>query len=129
MSTIESINSVLKNLANAIPGQIDGTVIASTDGFVISDTLTGEEAEEVAAMVATTMGVSKRMSLTLTAGDVEETSIKGENRSVFMYRVGGEGVLAVIAAGDANVGMINLRARSAADKIKAYLADPSTASA
>ena len=129
MSTIESINSALEHLESEIPGQVEGTVVASSDGFVITDTLTGPEAEETAAMVATTMGVSKRMSSTLSAGEVEETTIKGKNRSVFLYRTGDEGVLAVLATADANVGMIHLRARDAAEKIQSYLTDPSKASA
>ncbi len=130
MSTLENIDAVLENLENAIPGQIEGTVIASGDGFVITDTLPGDgEAEEIAAMVATTMGVTKRMADTLQAGAVEETSISGEDRSIFLYRAGGEGVLGVVAKGDANVGMIHLQAREAATEIESMLSSPSAASA
>jgi predicted regulator of Ras-like GTPase activity (Roadblock/LC7/MglB family) len=130
MSTLENIDSILADLESAIPGQIEGTVIASGDGFVITDTLRAEgEAEEVAAMVATTMGVSTRMTDTLNAGEVQETSISGENRSIFLYRAGSEGVLAVVAKGDANVGMIHLQAREAAKEIAGLLSAPSAASA
>jgi len=128
MSTVEQIEGILQNIESEIPSVI-GTVIASRDGFVITDTLAGEDAEEIAAMVATTTGVSERMASTLTAGDVEETSIKAADRSVFLYRAGGEGVLAIIAKGDANVGMINLQARRSTDDIESLLADPSTAAA
>lgn len=130
MSTLENIDSILADLESAIPGQVEGTVIASGDGFVITDTLRAEgEAEEVAAMVATTMGVSTRMTDTLNAGQVQETSISGEDRSIFLYRAGGEGVLGVVAKGDANVGMIHLQAREAAQEIAALLSAPSAASA
>ena len=128
MSTVEQIEGILQNIESEIPSVI-GTVIASRDGFVITDTLAGEDAEEIAAMVATTTGVSERMASTLTAGDVEETSIKAADRSVFLYRAGDEGVLAIIARGDANVGMINLQARRSTDDIESLLADPSTAAA
>jgi len=130
MSTLENIDSILANLESAIPGQVEGTVIASGDGFVITDTLRAEgEAEEVAAMMATTMGVSTRMTDTLNAGEVQETSISGEDRSIFLYRAGGEGVLGVVAKGDANVGMIHLQAREAAKEIADLLSAPSAASA
>lgn len=130
MSTLENIDSILANLESAIPGQVEGTVIASGDGFVITDTLRAEgEAEEVAAMVATTMGVSTRMTDTLNAGEVQETSISGEDRSIFLYRAGSEGVLGVVAKGDANVGMIHLQAREAAQEIAGLLSTPSAASA
>ena len=130
MSTLENIDSILANLESSIPGQVEGTVIASGDGFVITDTLQGEgEAEEVAAMVATTMGVSTRMTSTLNAGEVQETSISGEDRSIYLYRAGGEGVLGVLASAGANVGMIHLQAREAATEIASLLSAPSSASA
>lgn len=126
MSTIESINSVLSSIESEIPS-VRGTIVASGDGFVITDTLKDEAAEEVAAMVATTTGVGERMAATLSAGAVNETSIMGEERSIFLYRTGEEGVLAVIAEGDANVGMINIRAREAAKQIETHLTEPSAA--
>jgi hypothetical protein len=129
MSTIDEIDSILTTLENEVAGQIQGTLIASGDGFVISDTMRGEDAEEIAAMVATTMGVSTRMSSALAAGDVTETSIQGADRSVFLYRAGEEGVLAVVTPEEANVGMINIRAREAAEKIRSHLENPSQASA
>jgi hypothetical protein len=124
MSTLEEIDSLLRGLESEIPGVV-GTIVATQDGFVITDTLSGDGAEEVAAMVATTAGVSARMSDTLSAGTVEETSIKGETRSIFLYRSGDEGVLGVVAEGDVNVGMINLRARRVAREVEERLQSPS----
>lgn len=128
MSTVEEINAVLQNIEGEVPSVV-GAVIASRDGFVITDTLKGEDAEEIAAMVATTTGVSERMASTLSAGEVEETTIKAGQRSIFLYRAGSEGVLAVVSGEDPNVGMIHLQARRATDEIAQYLEDPSTASA
>lgn len=121
MSAVKKIDDVLRALENAIPSVV-GTIVASGDGFVVTDTLSGSEAEEVAAMVATTTSVSERMSSTLSAGGVTETSIKGENRSIFLYRASEQAVLAVIAEGDANIGMIHLRARETAKAIGTQLA-------
>jgi hypothetical protein len=130
MPTHERIDAILETLESAIPGQIDGTVIASGDGFVITDTLRTEgTAEDIAAMMATTMGVSTRMMGTLDAGQVQETSITGDDRSIFLYRAGGEGVLGVVASGETNVGMIHLRAREAAEEIQSLLSRSSTTSA
>lgn len=126
MSSIQKIDDVLEALENAIPSVI-GTIVASGDGFVITDTLSGSEAEEVAAMVATTTSVSERMSSTLSAGGVKETSIRSEDRSIFLYRASREGILAVIAKDDANVGMIHLRARDTAQAIGNSLTTPSSA--
>lgn len=126
MSTLEDLDSILQNLESSLSGEVEGTVIASGDGFVITDTLADEGgAEELAAMVATTMGVSKRMNDTLDAGAVEETTISGEDRSIFLYRAGSEGVLGVIGGADANVGMIHLQAREAAQEIESLLSTSS----
>jgi predicted regulator of Ras-like GTPase activity (Roadblock/LC7/MglB family) len=126
MSSVKKIDDVLDTLENAIPSVI-GTIVASGDGFVITDTLNGTEAEEVAAMVATTTSVSERMSSTFSAGGVKETSIRSEDRSIFLYRASKEGILAVIAEDDANVGMIHLRARDTAQAIGNYLTTPTPA--
>ena len=120
MSAIEKIDDVLGALDKAIPSII-GAIVASGDGFVVTDTLNGTGAEEVAAMVATTTSVSERMSSTLSAGSVNETSIRGDERSIFLYRASDEAILAVIAEGDANLGMIHIRARKAAQAIASHL--------
>ena len=124
MSTLEEIDSLLRGLESEIPGVV-GSIVATQDGFVITDTLSGDGAEEVAAMVATTAGVSARMADTLSAGTVEETSIKGEAGSIFLYRSGEEGVLGVVAEEDVNVGMINIRARRVAREVEERLQSPS----
>ncbi len=121
MSNTEDIESTLVDLEDSISGRIEGTLVASGDGFVVADTLYDEDADEIAAMVATTMGVSKRMLSVLGGGDVDQTGIQGEDRNVFLFRAGGEGVLAIVVPGEANVGMINLKAREAAEEIATQL--------
>jgi predicted regulator of Ras-like GTPase activity (Roadblock/LC7/MglB family) len=121
MSDTTDLESTLHDLEDSISGRIEGSLIASGDGFVIADTLYDEDADDIAAMVATTMGVSTRMSSALNAGEVTETSIQGEDRNVFLYRAGDEGVLAVVAPADANVGMINLKSRKVAQEIATQL--------
>jgi hypothetical protein len=118
MSSIQKMEEILEALESDIPS-ITGTIVASGDGFVVTETLNGKgkRAEEIAAMVATTTSVSERMSSTLSAGAVEETSIRGDERSIFLFRASKKGILAVIARSEANVGMIHLRAREAAQAI------------
>lgn len=124
--SVQKINDVLSTLEDAIPSVI-GTIVASGDGFVVTETLNGKEAEEIAAMVATTKSVSERMSATLSAGGVEETSIRSEDRSIFLYRASENGILAVIAESEANIGMIHLRARETAQAIGNQLTTRSAA--
>lgn len=122
MSTLEELKSILTELDNAVTGQIQGSLIASSDGFLIADTLrTNDDADRVAAMVATTVGVGRRMASTLSAGGLNETSITGDDRLIQLYLIGDTGVLAVVAKAGSNIALINIAARKAADKAAALL--------
>ena len=72
-------------------------------------------------MAAATLGVGKRISSTLDLGEMRETNVKSGNGQVFLYAIGGKGVLVLIAQADANVGLINLEARDAAAKLDEIL--------
>jgi predicted regulator of Ras-like GTPase activity (Roadblock/LC7/MglB family) len=123
MSTLEKIKSILNELDESVSTQIQGSLIASSDGFLIADTLrtSDDNPERVAAMVATTVGVGRRMADTLNAGELSETSIAGDDRIVQLYLIGEAGVLAVIAQSGANIALINISARKAAEKARSLL--------
>lgn len=118
MGTLDQLNDILENLESKVSGQVIGSLIASSDGFLINSTLRGDNSEQVAAMVATTTGVGRRMTSTLDAGDLTETTITGEDRIILLYLVGQEGVLGVIAKPGANIALINMNAREAAKKAR-----------
>ncbi|MES3631091.1 MAG: roadblock/LC7 domain-containing protein [Longimonas sp.] len=112
MDTSEELQSILRELDDSLTGQIEGSLIASADGFLVAHTLSdAEDAERIAAMVATTMGVSRRMAATLDAGDLNETSISASKRLVQLYLVGDRGALAVVAESGSNIALINIKAR------------------
>lgn len=112
MSTTEQLQSLLYDLDDAFSQQIEGSLIASSDGFLVAHTLDeANDAKRVAAMVATTVGVSRRMADTLDAGALKETSISADHRIVQLYLVGERGALAVVAKEGANIALINMKAR------------------
>lgn len=121
MGTLDNLKSLLDDLDDAVSGQIQGSLIASTDGFLIAHTLRDENADRIAAMVATTTGVGRRMADTLGAGSLSETSIAGENRLIHLYLIGQKGVLAVVAKAGANVALINMSARETANEARSLL--------
>lgn len=122
MSTLEQLKTLLNELDASVSGQIQGSLIASSDGFLISDTLSGsDDADRVAAMVATTVGVGRRMANTLGAGALSETSISGDQRLIQLYLIGESGVLAVVAPTGSNIALINISARKTAEKAQALL--------
>ena len=112
MGAVDTFRNLLYDLSDAVPGQIHGSLIASRDGLLVAETLNdSEEAERIAAMVSTTLGVSRRMARTLNAGTLNETSISATDRRIQLYLIGNAGALAVVTAADANVALINIQAR------------------
>jgi uncharacterized protein len=117
MSKQETLQSAIATLRSAIP-ELKGALVATTDGLALVHSLSsGEDPNRVAAMAATALGLGKRISDTLNGGDLSETSVTGTNAQIFLYATGGKGVLAVVAAAGANVGLIHMEARDAARKI------------
>jgi uncharacterized protein len=117
----EALQQSLASLRAAIP-EIRGVLIASTDGLPMAQNLSGsEDPNRVAAMAATALGLGKRIADTLSAGALTETTVSGTNGQIFLYAAGGKGVLVVVAAAGANVGLINLEARDAMRTIAGIL--------
>ncbi|MFN3266751.1 MAG: roadblock/LC7 domain-containing protein [Deinococcales bacterium] len=117
----EALQQALAALRASIP-EVRGVLVASTDGLPVAQSLSGnEDPNRVAAMAATALGLGKRISDTLNAGTLSETSVSGSNGQVFLYAAGTKGVLVVVAPANANVGLIHLEARDAARHIATIL--------
>jgi uncharacterized protein len=117
----EVLQQTLANLRGAIP-ELRGALVASSDGLPMAQNLSGsEDPNRVAAMAATALGLGKRISDTLNAGGLQETSVSGSNGQVYLYSAGAKGVLVVVAPANANVGLIHLESRDAARRISDVL--------
>lgn len=114
------LSNVISGLRSAV-AEIRDVLIASTDGLAISHSLSAGDPNRVAAMAAATLGVGKRISTTLSLGDLQETTVKSGDGQVFLYAIGDKGVLVLITQAEANVGLINLEARDAAQRINEIL--------
>jgi predicted regulator of Ras-like GTPase activity (Roadblock/LC7/MglB family) len=121
MAINDELLTVLSNLRAAVP-ELKGALVASADGLAIAHSLQqGADSARMAAMVATALGLGKRICDTFGGGALGETSISGDSAQVFIYSAGGRGVLAVIASAGANIGLIHLEARDAAKAIAQIL--------
>lgn len=116
MSKQEQLQGIIDEVRGAIP-EIKGVLIASSDGLAIVHSLSSGDPNRVAAMAATALGLGKRITSTLGVGSLTETTVAGSDGQVFLYSAGKEGVLSIIAGAGANVGLINLEARDAAQRI------------
>jgi len=121
MSKQDELNEVINGLRSAI-SDIQGVLIASTDGLPINHSISGgSDPGRVAAMAATALGVGRRISESLGAGTFSENTIRGSERQIFLYAAGPKAVLAILSSQDGNMGLIQMEARDAASKIAAIL--------
>jgi predicted regulator of Ras-like GTPase activity (Roadblock/LC7/MglB family) len=116
MSKRQELEKIIVELRQAVV-EINGVMVASLDGLTLATDLPEAEAARVAAMTATAAGLGRRMSETVGLGGIQELVLRGEQGYMMLYRAGEKAVLAVMARGGANLGLINLESRDAAQKI------------
>lgn len=120
MSLTEQIQSAISKLRNSL-SDVSGVLIASADGLPIAHDMQAGDPNRMAAMIATALGLGKRICETFGGGTLSETSVSGDQGQVYIYSVGPKGVLAVIAKSGANVGLIHLESRDTAKAIAGIL--------
>lgn len=120
MSTANQLQSILDNLKAALP-EVREVLIATTDGMPVVHNGGSTDANRIAAMAATALGLGKRLTDTIGGGSFSESSVSGEGAQIFIYAAGSKAVLAVVSTGAISVGLIHLEARSAAKNIAAVL--------
>ena len=114
----------MRKVSDLVDGNPDikGSLIVRTDGLVIASRLTSDtQADVVAAMSAAFSGLAKRAIKTLKCGEFKEVVAEGSEMSLRVYRCGERAVLAIINKSGANIGLINLDAKGAAEKIAQVL--------
>lgn len=121
MTKQERLNAILQNFRNSLP-EVRGALIATVDGLPIAQVVDGNtDANRVAAMAATALGLGKRINDTLASGELTELSVSGLNGQVFIYAAGRKGVLAVVTPSQMNLGLLNMEARDAAQDVASVL--------
>lgn len=112
---------VIGAIRRAIP-ELSGVMIASQDGLAIAHDFPDGEAERVAAMAATALGLGKRISERTNMGDLQEAVVRGENGYLVVYGAGDDAVLVMQGPIDSNLGLMRIEARVASVEIKQLLA-------
>ncbi|MFC5848799.1 roadblock/LC7 domain-containing protein [Deinococcus petrolearius] len=121
MSKQDRLNSTLTALRGALP-ELRGVLIATVDGLPIAQTMgVGTDANRVAAMAATALGLGKRINDTLGSGMLTDMSVGGTDGQVYIYAAGTKGVLAVVAPAGVNLGLLHMEARDAAQEVAGIL--------
>jgi predicted regulator of Ras-like GTPase activity (Roadblock/LC7/MglB family) len=100
---------------------VAGTVLAAVDGMLIASDLrdggSAVEAETVAAMCATTLGLGQRFAATVGQGGLMEVVMRAAGGYIATYAAGGGALLTVLAHPHANVARLHLEARRSAERI------------
>lgn len=117
----------LHGLRTRIP-QVEGSVVATTDGMVIAHDLGASEAygvepEGVAALSAVNLGLSQRITDTASHGDLQETVIRGAFGHVITYAAGDRALLTVLVRSECDLETLHKDARRVADRVASLLAD------
>jgi predicted regulator of Ras-like GTPase activity (Roadblock/LC7/MglB family) len=107
---------------------IEGSIVATTDGLVISHDLSrsetfGIEPEGVAALAAVNLGLSQRIADTASHGHLQETVVRGSFGQVVTYPAGGRALLTVLVRAGADTDGLHRHARETAGRVADLLTD------
>ncbi len=128
MTKQDQLQKVLDDVTTEVT-DVHAAVLASHDGLAMASTIGGAEGSRVAAMAATVHAVGNRATSTADLGTIEETVIRGTQVTFVVYNAGDSAVLALMAPGDCNLGMVHLEGRRAAESIATVLTRPVTPAA
>ncbi|WP_457620400.1 roadblock/LC7 domain-containing protein [Methanopyrus sp.] len=110
------IEKVLADL-NRVAG-VNGSLVASSDGLVVAEMVPPEvNAEVVGAITTTVYGSGERVVEEMELGELEQMLMESTDGKVIAIRAGDDAVLVLITDPDANLGLIRLKAREAAEEI------------
>ncbi len=110
-----------------LTSDIEGSVVATTDGLVIAHDLGasetyGVEPEGVAALAAVSLGLSQRIADTANHGDLVDVVIRGALGQVVTYATGERALLTVLVRSGGDLTAIHTHAHQAVQRLSQLLA-------
>ncbi|HTU75702.1 MAG TPA: roadblock/LC7 domain-containing protein [Trebonia sp.] len=119
----ERINGELKLIRQNVPG-VRGSITASSDGLLVAEDVHDLEPTQIAALVAAMHAVAVRAVGNTHCGQLKEVITRGSEGYLAVYTAGTAAIVAVLGTAELNVGMLNLQARAAIERIAAHSAGP-----
>nr|WP_108871607.1 roadblock/LC7 domain-containing protein [Tessaracoccus timonensis] len=120
VSKTDELSRVIGNMRRSIP-ELHGVMIASTDGLPVAHDFSDSDAERIAAMAATALGLGGRIAERAELGDFAEAVVRGQNGYMVTYSAGTDAVLVLTGPIDSNLGLMRIEARVAAVELKQLL--------
>jgi uncharacterized protein len=106
----ELIHAELQSIKDNVAGVL-GSVVATSDGFVVAHDVPDGEPAQIAALAATTYALAFRATLATGRGQFRDTVTRGSHGYLAIYALGDTAVVAVIGTPQLNVGMLQFHAR------------------
>jgi predicted regulator of Ras-like GTPase activity (Roadblock/LC7/MglB family) len=120
MSKQEELAQVIYDMRRSIP-ELHGVMIASTDGLSIAHDFPESEAERIAAMAATALGLGKRITERTNLGGLHEAVVRGDHGYLVVYAAGENAVLVMSGPITSNLGLMRIEARAASAQVSKVL--------
>jgi len=120
VSIQSELSRVVSDLRRSIP-ELNGVMVASVDGLSVAHDLPEADAERMAAMAATALGLGKRISERTNLGEMQETVVRGANGYLVVYAAGEQAVLVLSGPFNSNLGLMRIEARAASTEINKLL--------
>mgnify|MGYP002621365680 CR=1 FL=1 len=116
----ELIHQELRELRDQVMG-VHGSLVATSDGFLITHDVPDLEPTRIAALVATTLALARQATQTTGRGRFRESVARGSEGYLAVFAAGEGAVLAVLGTNDLNVGMLHYQTRETVDRITGHL--------
>jgi len=100
---------------------ITGTAVASRDGLIITADTGGVDADNMAALAATSLALAQRIASEAGQGTLREAVTRSSGGYVAIYAVGSTAVLVLIGDEGLDIVRLHRESRVAVDKIEALL--------
>ncbi|MHA1606050.1 MAG: roadblock/LC7 domain-containing protein [Candidatus Freyarchaeota archaeon] len=113
----EEIENVLRELHENVP-QIEGAAVVSVEGLPIAASLPPEiDDVRLAAITAAILSLGERAVQEFEKGIVDEVYVRGSDGYILVMGAGPNAVITASATKDANLGVLRLYMKRAAEKI------------
>ncbi|MDO5084422.1 roadblock/LC7 domain-containing protein [Arachnia propionica] len=123
-SKSNELGQVLDAIHTSVP-ELGGVMIASQEGLAIAHDFPEADAERIAAMAASSIGLGRRISERSGIGELAEVVLRGRTGYLVVYETGEDTILVMQGPLDANLGLMRIEARMAFVEIRAILSSGS----
>jgi len=117
-SVEELIRTELQQIRANVVG-VRGSLVATSDGLVVTHDIPDVEPTQIAALAAATLAVARRAILATECGAFREALARGSDGYLAVYAAGDSAIVAVAGTSSLNVGMLQYRAREIIERIAA----------